>query len=46
MQNVIYNSSSKVSVQSGDSAMIQIASKSMRGDRILHYDPKVRNVAV
>jgi len=40
MQDVTYNSSTKVSVASGESAMVPITSKMLRGDKIFLFDPK------
>jgi hypothetical protein len=40
MSDVVYTSTTKVSVRAGESAMIPLMSHNMRGDKILLYDAK------
>jgi ubiquitin len=44
--NVIYKAKERVSLAKNSSAMVPLATKRLKGDRVLHYDPKESEVSV
>lgn len=44
MHDVVYEAEGKVSLKSGESAMVPLGRKVLAGDRVLHYDPKESEV--